>query len=100
MSSKKLTVSVGEVDSVPYLGMPECRSCPQRETEIHESRIWANDEIADYSIHLQCAKLPECKRIREKWLNAMAKQIVDGSSDMTPTGLCHAGLQEERAHGD
>ena len=92
-----MSITITEIDTVPYLGMPECKLCQKRESEVIEQRISANTGETIFDTHLQCQKLKFCKHIKEQWMAQTQSQIINGNGN-EPVGFLRAEqLTDERA---
>lgn len=83
METEKMSVTITEISTVPYLGLPECKDCQQRMSEVVEQRIHADTGEVVFDTHLQCRKLPFCKNLKEHWMAQTRNQIINGSGKKT-----------------
>lgn len=97
MRPEEMSITITEIDTVPYLGMPECKLCQKRESEVIEQRISTNTGETIFDTHLQCRKLKFCKHIKEQWMAQTQSQIINGNGN-EPVGFLRAEqLTDERA---
>lgn len=68
MSSDEKILNIAEIGTVPYLGLPECKNCPEKRSEVIEQRIYCNSSAVVTNTHLQCLKLPICQNLKSRWL--------------------------------
>ena len=59
MEPDEMSETITEIGIVPYLGLPECKNCQNRISEVIEQRIHTNTGEVVFDTHLQCKKA-EC----------------------------------------
>ena len=89
MGPEKMSVTITEIGTAPYLGLPECKNCQERISEVIEQRIYTDTGEVIFDTHLQCEKLPFCKNIKEHLMAQTKNQIINGNSKK-PIGIIHA----------
>lgn len=83
MGPEEMSITITEISTVPYLGLPECKDCQQRMSEVVEQRIHTNTGEVVFDTHLQCQKLPFCKNLKEHWMAQTRNQIINGDGKKT-----------------
>lgn len=89
MEPDEMSETITEIGIVPYLGLPECKNCQNRISEVIEQRIHANTGEVVFDTHLQCKNLPFCKNIKEHWMAQTKNQIINGDGKK-PIGISRA----------
>ena len=89
MMPEEMSITITEIDTVPYFGLPECKDCQERRSEVIEQRLHTNTDQVIVDTHLQCRRLPICQHIKEHWLLQMQNQIINGDSK-EPVGFLRA----------
>lgn len=86
MGPEEMSVTITEIGTAPYLGLPECKNCQEQISEVIEQRIYTNTGEVIFDTHLQCKKLPFCKNIKEHWMAQTKNQIINGNGKK-PIGI-------------
>lgn len=89
MRPEEMSITITEIGTVPYLGLPECKICQERESEVIEQRIFADTGETVFDTHLQCRKVKFCKHIKAQWMAQTQSQIINGD-DNEPVGFLRA----------
>lgn len=64
MDPYKIVLEPVEIDRVPYMGLPECKECPEKSTTVIEHRLYGNSGRVAVDTHLECVKLDLCKNVK------------------------------------
>ena len=89
MSPDEKILNIAEIGTVPYLGLPECKNCPEKQSEVIQQRIHTNTGEVVFDTHLQCKKITFCKNIKEHWMAQTKNQIINGDGKK-PIGISRA----------
>lgn len=60
-----------EIGYVPYIGLPECKECPEKSTTVIEHRMYDVTGCVGVDTHLECVKLDLCKNVKRHLVATM-----------------------------
>ena len=90
MEPYKIVLEPAEIDRVPYMGLPECKECPEKSTTVIEHRLYGNSDCVEVDTHLECVKLDLCLKLQQRLMESLRDGIICGEDDSKPLGLSRA----------
>lgn len=79
-----------EIETVPYLGLEECKDCMEKSSTVVEHRLFGNSGVVAIDTHLECAKLSLCQNVKRHLLAGMQMNVLRGEDDRKPIGISRA----------
>lgn len=79
-----------EIETVPYLGLAECKDCMEKSSTVVEHRLFGNSGVVAIDTHLERAKLSLCQNVKRHLLAGMQMNVLHGEGDSKPLGLSRA----------
>lgn len=79
-----------EIETVPYLGMEECKDCMEKSSTVIEHRLFSNSGVVAIDTHLECVKLSLCQNVKRHLLEGLQESILHGEGDRKPVGMSRA----------
>ena len=79
-----------EIETVPYLGLAECKDCMEKTSTVIEHRLFGNSGVEAIDTHLECEKLSLCQNVKRRILEKMQEWAVYGEDDKKPVGISRA----------
>ena len=79
-----------EIETVPYLGLAECKDCMEKSSTVVEHRLFGNSGVVAIDTHLECAKLSLCQNVKRHLLAGMQMNVLRGEDDRKPIGISRA----------
>ena len=92
METEKMSYEPMKIDRVPYMGLPECKECPEKSTTVIEHRLYGNSDCVEVDTHLECVKLDLCLKLKQRLMESLRDGIICGEGDSKPLGLSRAEL--------
>ena len=90
MDTAEYRLDPTEIETVPYLGLAECKDCMEKTSTVIEHRLFGNSGVEAIDTHLECAKLSLCQNIKRRMLEKMQECAVCGEGDKKPVGISRA----------
>lgn len=94
MGPEEMSVTITEISTVPYLGLPECKDCMEKTSTVIEHRLFGNSGVVAIDTHLECAKLSLCQNVKRRMMEKMQEFVVHGDGK-EPIGLSRAVPPED-----
>ena len=69
METEKMSYEPMEIDRVPYMGLPDCKDCPEKRSTVIEHRLYGNSGCV---------------------MESLRDGIICGEGDSKPLGLSRA----------
>ena len=79
-----------EIETVPYLGLAECKDCVEKSSTVIEHRLFGNSGVVAIDTHLECAKLSLCQNVKRHMLEGLQKFVGYDEGDNKPVGISRA----------
>ena len=90
MNTAEYRLDPTEIETVPYLGLAECKDCMEKTSTVIEHRLFGNSGVVAIATHLECEKLSLCQNVKRRMLEKMQEFVVDGEDDEKPVGISRA----------
>lgn len=90
METEKMSYEPMEIDRVPYMGLPDCKVCPEKCSTVIEHRLYGNSGCVAVDTHVECAKLDLCLKLKRRLMESLRDGIICGEGDSKPLGLSRA----------
>ena len=90
METEKMSYEPMEIDRVPYMGLPDCKDCPEKRSTVIEHRLYGNSGCVAVDTHVECAKLDLCLKLKQRLMESLRDWIICGEGDSKPLGLSRA----------
>lgn len=90
MEAEKISYESMEIDRVPYMGLPDCKDCPERCSTVIEHRLYGNFDCVAVDTHVECEKLDLCLKLKRRLVESFQDGIICGEGDSKPLGLSRA----------
>lgn len=90
METEKMSYEPMEIDRVPYMGLPDCKDCPEKSSKVIEHRLYGNSGCVAVDTHVECAKLDLCLKLKQRLMESIRDGIICGDDDSKPLGLSRA----------
>ena len=90
METEKMSYEPMEIDRVPYMGLPDCKDCPEKSSTVIEHRLYGNSGCVAVVTHVECAKLDLCLKLKQRLMESLRDGIICGEGDSKPLGLSRA----------
>ncbi len=90
MEPYKIVLEPVEIDRVPYMGLPECKECPEKSATVIEHRLYGNTGCVAVDTHVECEKLDLCLKLEQRLMESLRDRIICGEGDSKPLGLSRA----------
>lgn len=90
METGKMSYEPMEIDRVPYMGLPDCKDCPEKRSTVIVHRLYGNSGCVAVDTHVECAKLAFCLKLKQRLLESLRDGIICGEGDSKPLGLSRA----------
>lgn len=90
METEKMSYEPMEIDHVPYMGLPDCKDCPEKRSTVIEHRLYGNSGCVAVDTHVECAKLDLCLKLKQRLMESLRDGIICGEGDSKPLGLSRA----------
>ena len=90
MEAEKMSYEPIEIDRVPYMGLPDCKDCPEKSSTVIEHRLYGNSGCVAVDTHVECAKLDLCLKLKRRLMESLQDGIICGEGDGKSLGLSRA----------
>ena len=87
MDTAEYRLDPTEIETVPYLGLTECKDCMEKTSTVIEHRLFGNSGVVAIDTHLECAKLSLCQNVKRRMMEKMQEFVVRGDGDKKPDGI-------------
>ena len=54
METEKMSYEPMEIDRVPYMGLPDCKDCPEKRSTVIEHWLYGNSDCVAVDTHVEC----------------------------------------------
>lgn len=90
METEKISCEPMKIDCVPYMGLPDCKDCPEKSSTVIEHRLYGNSGCVAVDTHVECEKLDLCLKLKQRLIKSHRDGIICGKDDSKPLGLSRA----------
>ena len=90
METEKMSYEPMEIDRVPYMGLADCKDCPEKRSTVIEHWLYGNSDCVAVDTHVECAKLNLCLKLKRRLMESLQDGIICGEGGSKPLGLSRA----------